>query len=113
MELWYDGRRIRGLKSVAYILLGYIFDNREMADGEKLDIPKVSKDPENLTLVLPFLYQRGRFLDRILSEKYSRLALEIEGNTGMSVISKGIGRGGTEPKKIVVEKWCYFRRLYF
>ena len=37
-ERWYDGTRIRGLKSVADIYLGYIFDNREMAEGEKLDI---------------------------------------------------------------------------
>ena len=43
--------RIRGLKSVAYILLGYIFNNREMAEMEKLDIRKVSKYPENFTLV--------------------------------------------------------------
>ena len=50
-ELWYDGTRIRGLKSVAYISLEYIFDNREMAEKEKLDIRKVSKYPENLTLV--------------------------------------------------------------
>ena len=42
-ERWYDGTRIRGLKSVADIYLGYIFDNREMAEGEKLDIRKVSK----------------------------------------------------------------------
>ena len=43
-----DGTRIRGLKSVAYIELGYIFDNREMAEGEKLDIRKVSKYPKKL-----------------------------------------------------------------
>ena len=42
-----DGTRIRGLTSVAYILLGYIFDNREMAEREKPDIRKVSKYPEN------------------------------------------------------------------
>ena len=31
--------------------MGYIFDNREMAEGEKVDIRKVSMYPENLTLV--------------------------------------------------------------
>ena len=30
---------------MAYIELGYIFDNREMAEGEKLDIRKVSMYP--------------------------------------------------------------------
>ena len=33
---------------MALILLRYIFDNRDRADGEKLDIHKY---PENLTLV--------------------------------------------------------------
>ena len=42
-ERWYDGTRIRGLKSLAYIELGYIFDNREMAEEKKRDIRKVSK----------------------------------------------------------------------
>ena len=30
--------------------MGYIFDNREMAEGEKLDTRKVSKYQENFTL---------------------------------------------------------------
>ena len=56
--------------------------------------------------------------------------LKSEGNTYMNNLSsagggrdtppgKGVarGEGGTPPppqtEKIVVEKWCYFRRLYF
>ena len=50
-SLGYESTRIRGLKSMEYIKLGYIFDNREMAEREKLDIRKVSKYPENLAVV--------------------------------------------------------------
>ena len=41
-ELWFDDT-----KDTRF----YIFDNREMAEKGKLDTRKVSKYPENLTLV--------------------------------------------------------------
>ena len=47
LSLGYEGTRVlgyeRGLKSVAYIYMGYIFDKREMAERGKLDTRKVSR----------------------------------------------------------------------
>ena len=69
---------VRGLKGVTYIKLGYIFDNREIAETWKLEIRKVSEYPENLALVRLLLLLL--FWGRVHSQSLSSTPLYASGS---------------------------------